>query len=151
QPPQIPPIPKIKGHEWPRTPIDCFILSKLEENGLRPAPQADRRTLIRRATYDLTGLPPTAEEINTFLNDSSSNAFAKVVDRLLASPRYGERWGRHWWDVARYSDTKGYVYDREEKRFVHSYAYRDWVIRALNQDMPYDQFLIYQLAADQLL
>src|SRR5207245_9337247 len=94
--------------------------------------------------------PQTQEQVEVFLNDKSRDAFEKVVDRLLASPRYGERWGRHWLDVARYSDTKGYVYDREEKRFVHSYAYRDWVIRAFNDDLPYDQFLKLQIAADQM-
>jgi hypothetical protein len=107
--------------------------------------------LIRRASYDLTGLPPTAAEVDAFIQDRSPDAFEKVVDRLLASPRYGERWGRYWLDVARYADTKGYVYsDREESRFVHSAAYRDWVIRALNADMPYDRFLLLQIAGDQL-
>src|SRR5204862_5427905 len=104
------------------------------------------------ATYDLTGLPPTAAEVEAYLHDNSPKAFARVVDRLLSSPRYGERWGRYWLDVARYSDTKGYVYsDREEGRFVHSSAYRDWVIRAFNEDMPYDRFLKLQIAADQMV
>ncbi|MBI2925393.1 MAG: PSD1 domain-containing protein [Verrucomicrobia bacterium] len=151
QPPRPHPIPAVKNRSWPQTAIDHFILAKLEAQRLQPSPPADKRTLIRRATYDLTGLPPTAEEVAAFLADKSPRAFATVVDRLLASPRYGERWGRHWLDVARYSDTKGYVYDREEKRFVHSETYRDWVIRALNEDMPYDQFLRLQIAADQLL
>ncbi len=151
QPLRVPPVPKVRQREWPQTPIDNFISSKLEENGLQPSPPAEKDALIRRATYDLTGLPPTMEEINTFLMDGSSSAFTKVVDRLLASPRYGERWGRHWLDVARYSDTKGYVYDREEKRFVHSYVYRDWVIRAFNEDLPYDRFLLLQIAADQIV
>ncbi|MFN7138350.1 MAG: PSD1 and planctomycete cytochrome C domain-containing protein [Limisphaerales bacterium] len=142
--------PPVKNTKWAKTPIDQFILARLEENDLQPSPEADRRTLIRRATFDLTGLPPTFQEIESFVNDNSPDAFEKVVDRLLASPRYGERWGRHWLDVARYADTKGYVYGREETRFVHSYAYRDWVIRALNEDMPYDQFLRLQLAADQI-
>src|SRR6185503_20059482 len=132
-----PTVPSVKNQAWVKTPIDSFVLTKLEEKKLPPSPIADKRTLIRRATYDLTGLPPTWEEVQAFLRDKSSDAFETVVDRLLASPQYGERWGRHWLDVARYSDTKGYVYDREEKRFVHSHAYRDWVVRALNDDMPY--------------
>jgi hypothetical protein len=136
---------------WSQTPIDRFILARLEANGLTAAPTADRRTLLRRATYDLTGLPPTLEEIEQFLADASPEAFAKVVDRLLASPRYGERWGRYWLDVARYADTKGYVYYYEESRFVHPHHYRDWVIEAFNQDLPYDRFLLLQIAADQVL
>src|SRR6185503_5089319 len=108
--------------------------------------------LIRRVTVDLTGLPPTAEEIDAFAADPSANAWEKVVDRLLASPRYGERWGRHWLDVARYADTKGYVYsDRDESRFAHSWAYRDWVIRAFNEDLPFDRFLMLKIAADKLV
>lgn len=149
--PKSHPVPSVQGRLWPRTPIDFFILAKLEENGLAPSPGADKRTLIRRATFDLIGLPPRPEAVDAFLADESPEAFARVVDRLLSSPRYGERWGRYWLDVARYADTKGYVYgDREETRFVHSYVYRDWVIRALNEDMPYDRFLRLQIAADQL-
>jgi len=152
QAPKKPTLPQVQYAEWAKTPIDLFILSKLEDRGLQPSPPADKRTLIRRATFDLIGLPPTAEEVDAFLRDKSPEAFARVMERLLASPRYGERWGRHWLDVARYADTKGYVYsDREEGRFVHSHAYRDWVIRALNEDMPYDRFLRLQLAADQLV
>src|SRR6185503_18132040 len=150
QAPHRPALPKVNAASWPRTPIDRFILAKLEARGLQPAPPADKRTLLRRATYDLTGLPPTPEELEAFQRDTSPESFARVVDRLLASPHYGERWGRYWLDVARYSDTKGYVYDREEKRFVHSHVYRDWVVRALNEDLPYDQFLLQQIAADQL-
>jgi hypothetical protein len=148
--PVDPQVPKVNWKSWPRSPIDSFILAKLETNGLQPAFGADKRTLIRRATYDLTGLPPTPADVDAFLNDNSTRAFAKLVDRLLASPHYGERWGRYWLDIARYSDTKGYVYDREEKRFVHSHVYRDWVIHALNEDMPYDRFLLAQIAGDQL-
>lgn len=151
QPVGHPTMPEVSNPSWVRTPVDAFILAKLEANELQPAPAADRRTLLRRVTYDLTGLPPTFGEVEAFAKDKSPDAFAKVVDHLLASPRYGERWGRYWLDVARYADTKGYVYgDREEKRFVHSYAYRDWVVRAFNADLPYDQFLKLQIAADQL-
>ena len=105
-------------------------------------------------SFDLTGLPPTQEEVAEFIAAADTNreaAVAQLIDRLLASPRYGERWGRHWLDLARYSDTKGYVYAREERRFVHAPAYRDWVIRAFNQDLPYDRFLLLQIAADQLV
>ena len=151
QPVRHPSVPLTKNKAWVKTPIDAFILAKLEENQIRPAPAADKRTLIRRAAYDLTGLPPTFGEVEAFLRDKSPEAFTHVVDRLLASPRYGERWGRHWLDVARYADTKGYVYgDREEKKFVHSYAYRDWVVQSINEDMPYDRFLKLQIAADQI-
>ncbi|HEV3029058.1 MAG TPA: DUF1549 domain-containing protein, partial [Planctomycetota bacterium] len=151
QPIGNPQPPPVKSLAWVTSPVDRFVLAKLEERGLRPAPPADRRTLLRRVTYDLTGLPPAPEEVDAFLADPAADAFPKVVDRLLASPAYGEHWGRHWLDVARYADTKGYVYgDREEARFVHSYLYRDWVVRAFNEDLPYDQFLIQQIAADQL-
>jgi len=151
QPVSEPAIPTVANSGWVRTPIDAFILAELEERALTPAPPADKFALIRRATFDLTGLPPTAEEVEAFLADASPEAYAKVVDRLLASPHYGERWGRHWLDVARYADTKGYVYgDREEGRFVHSYVYRDWVVKALNDDMPYDRFLMLQIAGDRI-
>ncbi len=136
--------PAVKNASWAKTDLDRFILAKLEEKGLRPAPPADRMTLLRRATFDLHGLLPTPEEIAAFEADGS---FEKAVDRLLASPRYGERWGRHWLDVARYADTKGYAF--EERRFAYSWAYRDWVIRAFNEDMPYDKFLRLQIAADR--
>jgi len=151
QPVGEPRVPSVDNPSWVKTPIDAFILAKLEANKLKPAPVADQQTLLRRVTYDLTGLPPTFGEVEAFKQDKSPDAFARVVDRLLASPHYGERWGRYWLDVARYADTKGYVYgDREEKRFVHSYAYRDWVVRAFNNDLPYDQFLKLQIAADQM-
>src|SRR5262249_39247216 len=113
------------------------------------SPRADRRTLLRRVSFDLIGLPPTVEEVAEFENDASTDAFAKVVDRLLASPQYGERWGRHWLDVARYADTKGYVFT-EERKYPYSYTYRDYVIRAFNNDLPFDRFILEQLAADQL-
>ena len=151
QPVKNPPLPEIKNKRWPQTPVDHFILSKLEENNLHPSPPADKRTLIRRVSFDLTGLSPTFEEVEAFVNDKSPDAFEKVVDRLLASTRYGERWGRYWLDVARFADTKGYVYGgREETKFIHSSAYRDWVVRALNEDLPYDKFLKLQIAADQV-
>jgi hypothetical protein len=149
QPIRFPELPTVKGKQWPQTPLDHFILAKLEEKRLSPSPRADKRTLIRRAFYDLTGLPPTAEEVNAFIADKSPDAFAKVVDRLLASPRYGERWGRYWLDIARYADTKGYVFE-EERRYPFAYTYRDYVIRALNDDLPFDQFVVQQLAADAL-
>ena len=131
--------------------VDAFIHATLAEKGLQPAPPADRRTLIRRACYDLTGLPPTPAEVDAFAKDDSPQAYARLIERLLASPHHGEQWARHWLDVARYSDTKGYVYAREERRWVHATPYRDWVVRALNDDMPYDRFLRLQLAADQLV
>jgi len=129
--------------------IDAFVLAKLDGKGMSLSAPADRRTLIRRAAYDLTGLPPTAEEIDAFEKDQAPNAFEKVIDRLLASPHYGERWGRHWLDVARYADTKGYVFN-EERSFPFAYTYRDYVIRSFNQDKPYDRFVVEQLAADRL-
>src|SRR3954469_9379610 len=149
QKPKEPSVPAVKKADWVKSPIDAFVLARLEQKGLSPAPQADKRTLIRRATFDLTGLPPTPDEVAAFESDSSPDAFAKVVDRLLASPRYGERWGRFWLDVARYADTKGYVFE-EEGRYPYSYTYRDWVIQSLNEDLPYDQFLVQQIAADRL-
>jgi mono/diheme cytochrome c family protein len=149
QPIRDPPVPEVRDSGWCASPIDRFILQKLEEKEIPPAPRADRRDLIRRVTFDLTGVPPTPEEVQSFVGDQSPDAFAKVVDRLLASPRYGERWGRYWLDVARYSDTKGYVFE-EERRFPYSYTYRDYVIRSFNEDLPYDRFILEQLAADLL-
>jgi len=144
-----PPVVQDAGR-WGRTPVDQFILAGLEAKKIAPSPAATRRTLLRRSTYDLTGLPPTPAEIAAFQKDASPQAFAKVVDRLLASPHYGERWGRHWLDVARYADTKGYLVGDENRRFAYSYTYRDWVIRAFNDDLPYDQFIIQQLAGDRI-
>ena len=149
QPVRRPAEPTVKDAAWVQSPIDRFVLAKLEAKGMTPSPPADRRTLLRRATFDLTGLPPTAAEIEAFAKDTADGAFARVLDRLLASPRYGERWGRHWLDVARYADTKGYVFE-EERRYPYAYTYRDWVIRALNEDLPYDKFLVAQIAADQM-
>jgi hypothetical protein len=147
-PPKAQVTPVVHGG-WAKTDVDRFVQAKLEERGLTCGPMADRRTLIRRATFDLTGLPPRIEDVESFLADPSPNAFEKVVDRLLASPQYGERWGRYWLDVSRYADSKGYVFE-EERRYPYSYTYRDWVVRAFNEDLPYDQFLIQQIAADQL-
>ncbi|MBV9124180.1 MAG: DUF1549 domain-containing protein, partial [Planctomycetes bacterium] len=149
QPLRPPVVPAVKQSAWVRSPVDAFILARLEEKGLTPAPPADRRTLLRRATFDLIGLPPTPQEIADFEADRSPDAFARVIDRLLASPQYGERWGRYWLDVARYADTKGYVFT-EERKFPCSYSYRDYVIRSFNEDLPYNQFILQQLAADQL-
>ena len=134
--------------DFPGTqPIDAFVLGALEAIGLKPAPQADKRTLLRRLTYDLTGLPPTYEEISAFLSDDSPGAYAKVVERLLASPRYGERWGRHWLDVTRYADTGGFSNDFERPT---AWRYRDYVIRSFNADKPYDRFIREQVAGDEL-
>jgi hypothetical protein len=147
QPVQDAAPPPVRDKKWPRTPIDRFILAKLEEKGLRPAPPAGKFTLLRRATYDLTGLPPTEQEIREFQADQSPDAFRKVVDRLLASPRYGERWGRHWLDVARYADSTG---NDEDHRYPYAWRYRDYVIDAFNNDLPYDQFVREQIAGDLL-
>ena len=149
KPIQHPQAPAVHNRRWVRNPIDAFVLAQLETKGLTPSPRADRRTLIRRATYDLTGLPPTPREVDDYLADNSPEAFARVVDRLLGSPRYGERWGRHWLDVARYADTKGYVFE-EERRYAYAYTYRDYVVRRFNEDLPFDRFVTEQLAADLL-
>ena len=150
QPVQKPPLPTVRETGWVQTPVDHFVLALLEKKKLSPAPAADRRSLIRRVTYDLTGLPPTAEEVDAFLADSKPDAYAQVVERLLASPHYGERWGRYWLDVARYADTKGYLAGGEERRYAFSFTYRDYVIASFNADKPYDQFITEQLAADLL-
>jgi hypothetical protein len=138
--------PNVKLASWPRNPIDNFILAKLEAAGLKPSPEASRATLIRRVSLDLIGLPPTPEEVNAFINDKSPNAYERVVDRLLANPHYGERWARKWLDLARYADTNGFEKDRTRS----VWPYRDWVINALNADMPFDQFTIEQIAGDML-
>lgn len=143
------PPPKVKAAAWVRNPIDAFVLAKLEASHLHPAPPADRRTLIRRVTFDLIGLPPTPSEVDAFVADKSPNAYGKVVDRLLASPHYGERWARRWMDVARYADTKGYVFN-EDRNYPNAYTYRAWLIDTFNRDLPYDQFIIAQLAADRV-
>ncbi|MBI5775401.1 MAG: PSD1 domain-containing protein [Verrucomicrobia bacterium] len=143
-------VPDVKGKWFIKTPVDNFILAKLEASSMMPSKQADKRTLIRRATFDLLGLPPTPAEVEAFLADKSLNAFEKVVGRLLASPHYGERWGRYWLDVARYGDTLGDTIRNRDNRYLYSFTYRDYVIRAFNDDKPYDQFLIEQIAADRL-
>jgi hypothetical protein len=141
----------LKKVPWVKNDIDRFVLSRLEGNGMSGNEPADKRTLIRRAYFDLIGLPPTPEQVNAFIADNSPNAFEKVVDALLASPRYGERWGRHWLDVARYSDTKGQTNrQRESSVYPNAWTYRDYVIKAFNDDLPYDQFIREQLAADKL-
>ena len=134
QPVHKPTPPVVENAAWVRTPVDNFVLALLEKKHLSPAAQADRRTLIRRVTYDLTGLPPTPEQVDEFIKDQRPEAYAQLVDRLLASPHYGERWGRYWLDVARYADTKGYLAGGEERRYAFSYTYRDYVIAAFNED-----------------
>jgi hypothetical protein len=145
--PVRPPVPVVRDSARVRTPVDAFLLAKLEQAGLTFAPPADKRTLLRRITYDLTGLPPTPAEVNAFLNDASPDAYARVVERLLASPAYGERWGQHWLDVARYADTDGFESDRERP---YTWRYRDYVIRSFNDDKGYDRFVTEQLAGDLL-
>lgn len=140
-----PSLPEVRTPGWVQTPIDAFVLAKLEASGLQPAPRADKRTLIRRVTFDLTGLPPTPKEIEAFLADESSDAFKKVVERLLDSPAYGVRWGRHWLDVARYADSNGLD---ENLAFGNAWRYRDYVVNAFNNDKPFNRFLIEQLAGD---
>ena len=144
------PIPSVQDRAWPRSPIDYFVLNRLEGQGTTPAPDADRTALIRRVTFDLIGLPPSDAEVAAFVDDPRPDAYARLIDRLLDSPHYGERWGRYWLDVARYADTKGYVRLQEERRFYCAFTYRDYVIAAFNEDLPYDRFIVEQLAADQL-
>ncbi|MBX3420965.1 MAG: PSD1 domain-containing protein [Pirellulaceae bacterium] len=144
-PPQI-----ASGSRPAQNAIDSFITQRLAQHDLHPTPRTDRRSLIRRATYALTGLPPAYEEVEQFASDSREDAYEHLIDRLLASPAYGQHLARTWLDVARYSDSKGYVYAREERFYVHSALYRDWVVEALNSDMPYDQFIKLQIAADQV-
>ena len=143
--------PHLNGDTWCHQPIDGFVLEKQHLARMRPSPTTDRRTLIRRATMDLIGLSPTAAEVESFIRDASPDAYEELLDRLLATPQYGENWARHWLDLARYSDTKGYVYAREENRWVHASAYRDWVVRSFNDDLAFDRFVRLQIAADQLL
>jgi mono/diheme cytochrome c family protein len=146
RPPIRPAVPAVRTPDWSRTPIDRFILARLETEGLSPSPNADRVTLLRRLSLDLIGLPPSVEEVDAFVADARADAYERVVERLLASPHYGERWGRHWLDAARYADSDGY--EKDKSRFV--WFYRDWVVNALNRDLPYDRFIIQQIAGDQL-
>ena len=144
--PQLPAVPRVQQAGWPRNPIDQFVLARQEAAGLQPSPRANRYTLIRRLSLDLIGLPPTPDEVDLFVRDESPNAYERLVDRLLASQHYGERWARRWLDLARYADTNGYEKDRPRS----IWPYRDWVIRALNDGMPFDQFTIEQIAGDML-
>jgi uncharacterized protein DUF1553/uncharacterized protein DUF1549/cytochrome c len=147
QKPVRPPVPEVSDPRWNRHPIDAFIKKALDEKGLAPAPQADRNTLIRRATLDLTGLLPTPAEMEAFVNDSSPRAYENLVERLLSSPHYGERWGRFWLDVVRYADSSGFEHDKD---LANAWRYRDYVINAFNQDKPFDRFILEQLAGDEL-
>ena len=147
QPLSDPPTPEVDGEEWNRNPIDAFVLSKLEEFGLKPTLEADRQTLIRRASLDLIGLPPTPEEVALFVNDTRSDAYERLIDRLLDSPRYGERYARHWLDLVRYADSDGYKADQLRP---NAWRYRDYVIESFNEDKPYSQFVEEQIAGDEL-
>lgn len=149
QPVTNPVAPEV-GPGWAQNAVDQFVLSRLTLANMEPAKRADRRTLIRRATMDLTGLMPTYAEVQQFVADDSPEAWPKLIDRLLASPHYGERWARHWLDVARYSDTRGYRFGGRDRIYPYAYTYRDYVVRAFNEDLPFDQFVIQQLAADHL-
>lgn len=140
-------VPSVDVSQWPINPIDYFILHRLKKETLAPSPMADRRTLIRRLSFDLTGLPPTAREVEAFVNDSSPGAYERLVDRLLDSPHYGERWARHWLNIARYGESQGF----ERNKFrPNAWKYRDFVVEAFNSDMPYDRFVRWQIAGDML-
>src|SRR5688572_20860708 len=145
-PPKRPPVSQVGNKSWPKNDIDHFILARLDKERLKPSPEAARHTLIRRVALDLTGLPPTPAEVDAFVADASPDAYEKLVDRLLASPRYGERMAADWLDLARYADTHGYQMDR----YRPAWPWRDWVIKAFNQNLPYDQFVTWQLAGDLL-
>ena len=147
QPIAQPDLPSYQARDWPSNDLDTFIIAKLEENQLDPSPEASKRDLIRRATYDLHGLPPTPEEIDGFLNDDAPDAYEKLLDRLLASPHYGEKWGQFWLDIIRFSESEGFEYDRE---LPGAWRFRDYVIRSLNEDKPFDQFITEQLAGDEM-
>ena len=150
QPLKNPAVPPTTNPQWAKTTIDNFIVAKLAQKRMAPSPLADRAALIRRAYYDLVGLPPMPWEVQAFVDDKSPKAWENVIDRLLASPHYGERWGRYWLDVARYSDTKGESNKKDSPLYVDAWTYRDYVIDAFNKDKPYDRFIIEQLAADKL-
>jgi hypothetical protein len=139
--------PEVKDGRWPRNPVDQFVLHRLEEAGFSPAPEAGRPTLIRRLYFDLIGLPPAQEEVEAFVNDSDPQAYERLVDRLLDSPHLGERWARHWLDIVRYGESQGF----ERNKFrENAWKYRDFVVEAFNSDMPYDQFIRWQIAGDVL-
>src|SRR5579871_5309595 len=142
-----PRIPAVTMTQWPRTGIDTFILARLEHHEIGPADIADRATLIRRLTFALTGLPPTVDELTAFESDPHPDAYERLADRLLASPAYGERWGQHWLDLARFAETDGFEFDQARP---DAWRYRDWVIRAINRDLPYDAFVRLQLAGDEV-
>jgi mono/diheme cytochrome c family protein len=146
QPPQRGTPPRVTRTAWTNNPIDAFLLAKMSAKGLKPSPRADRRTLIRRAYLDLTGLPPAPEEVEAFVQDKAPDAYAKLVDCLLASPHYGERWARHWLDLVRYADSGGFEFDVDRP---DAWRYRDYVVKAFNGDKPYDQFIREQLAGDE--
>ncbi|MEZ5330402.1 MAG: PSD1 and planctomycete cytochrome C domain-containing protein [Verrucomicrobiales bacterium] len=148
QPVTDPPVPEVTSNDWSQDPIDRFVLEKLREQDLRPGPPADKRSLIRRLSFDLTGLPPTIEEVEAFVSDHSEQAYGEVVDRLLSSPRFGERWARHWLDLVRYAETRGHEFDHN---VPNAFRYRDYVIRAFNADLPYNTFVTEHLAGDLLL
>ena len=147
KPPVRSKVPTVSDPAWLRNPIDAFILARLDSAGLKPSPAADRATLLRRVTFDLTGLPPTSQELDDFINDQRPDAYARVVDRLLASPHYGECWAQHWLDVVRYAESNGYESDGERP---NAWRYRDYVVRSFNEDKPYNRFLTEQLAGDLL-
>lgn len=146
-PVKMPPVPEVQDSSWPKTTIDHFILHRLETEGLRPAPRADRETLLRRVTFDLTGLPPTQQQINDFIGDRRPGAYRRMVDRTLSSPQFGHRWGQFWLDLARFAETDGFEHDHIRPT---AWKYRDWVIQSLNRDLPYDRFVSMQLAGDVL-
>jgi hypothetical protein len=145
--PAVPRFDSPADRDWVRTPVDAFVLERLHRAGLRPSPEADRATLIRRACFDLTGLPPTPEEVAAFVADPAPDAYERLVDRLLASPHYGERWGRHWLDVVRFAETEGFEYDRQRPG---AWRFRDYVLDAFNRDKPFDRFVLEQLAGDEI-
>ena len=145
--PPVPAVNDLQHGDQIQNPIDAFVLEKLEQADLIPAPLADKRTLVRRAYFDLLGMPPSPEEVEAFVNDHGENAWAKLIERLLESPHYGERWGRHWLDVVRYADSAGYEVDES---YPHAWRYRDYVVQSLNNDKPYDLFVQEQIAGDEI-
>ncbi len=146
-PPRRPAIPRVNNTDWTRNPIDAFIAARLEQHGLQPAPRADQATLVRRLSFDLTGLPPSLERTDAFIRDKTPGALERLIDRLLDSPQFGERWGQHWLDLARFAETDGFEFDQARP---DAWRYRDWVVRALNRDLPYDAFVRLQLAGDEV-